>query len=186
MKDKARILITEECHRSCFGCCNTYSHIMENSQYINDFTGLPSNLDEIMITGGEPMLSPIRTERIAKELRNAYPASKIYLYSALYNKNLGKIIPILDGLHYTLHERANEEDIHSLYRLQELLQVNKEDWKEKSFRLYIDDKVNLPIDIIHNIWSQVNISKWLTEQELLDKQPDGLPEGERLFIYTGK
>lgn len=186
LEDKARILITEICNRNCYGCCNTYSTIMSQAQYINDLTELPQELEEIIITGGEPMLFPKKTQRIVEELRNRYPSSKLYLYSAFYHKNLKNIIPTLDGLHYTIHQGAKEKDLILLDELQELLQKNQESWNDKSFRLFIDDRVDLPIRIIPNVWTQVRIDKWLTEQELLDKQPNGLPPGEKLYIYTGK
>ncbi len=185
IEDKARILITEKCNRDCSGCCNTYSKIMGEARYIDRLTDLPTALKEIMITGGEPMLFPDKTEKIIRELRERYSSSKIYLYSALYRKKLEDIIPLIDGLHYTLHEGATEKDLKLLYGLQELLKINGKDWGEKSFRLYIDNKINLSITIIPNLWRQVNMSKWLTEEELLFKQPGGLPKGELLFIYTG-
>lgn len=185
IEDKARVLITEDCNRNCSGCCNTYSKIMRNAQYIDDLGDLPPRLSEIMITGGEPMLFPDKTERIARELRSRSPSSRIYLYSALYHSNLENIIPIIDGLHYTIHEGATKGDLKLLDRLQGLLQAYRKDWSEKSFRLYIDNRVHLPVRVIPNVWTQVNMSKWLTERELLDKQPEGLPKDESLFIYTG-
>lgn len=183
---KARILITRECNRNCAGCCNKYSHIMKNARFISNLGDLPMDLSSIMISGGEPMLFPHKTERIAAELKDRHPSSKLYLYSALYHPHLGKIIPIIDGLHYTVHEGATERDVELLDKLQGLIQTHRKDWEKKSFRLYVDDKVILPVRIVPNIWNQVNVSKWMTEQELLDKQPNGLPEGESLFIYTGK
>jgi len=177
--------VTKACHRQCAGCCNTYTTIMKHASYIERIADLPTELDEIMITGGEPMLVPERTQRLSTQIRNRYPASKLYLYSAEYNEAMKNTIPIVDGLHYTVHEGATLQDITSLNRLQELLQSHKAQWREKSFRLYIDNRVILPVTINPDIWSQVNISKWFTEQELLDKQPTGLPVGESLFIYIG-
>lgn len=186
IKDKARILITEKCNRNCSGCCNTYERIMKSAQYLDTLTELPKDLKEIMITGGEPMLFPQKTERITKELRKIYPQAKIYLYSSLYNKNLENIISLLDGFQYTIHEGAIERDLLLLDNLQELLKEHRQDWKEKSFRLYIDDRVDLPVRIMPHIWDRATISTWLTEEELLDLQPDGLPKGEALYIYTGE
>ena len=185
IEDKARVLITEDCNRRCSGCCNTYSQIMSPAQYIYSLVNLPRELGEIMITGGEPMLYPEKTQRIARKLRGRYSSSKLYLYSALYHDNLENIIPILDGFHYTIHKGAKEKDLVLLDRLQGLLQRHQEDWCDKSFRLYVDDRVNLAVRIVPNVWSQVRISKWLTEQELLQQQPEGLPAREHLYIYTG-
>ena len=185
IEDKARVLITEDCNRGCSGCCNTYSDIMSHAQYIDNLMDLPQELGGIMITGGEPMLNPERTQRIVEELRGRYPSSKLYLYSALYHDNLENILPILDGFHYTIHEGAKEKDLVLLDSLQGLLQRHQEDWSDKSFRLYVDDRVDLPVRIVPNVWTKANVSKWMTEQELLEKQPDGLPAREHLYIYTG-
>jgi organic radical activating enzyme len=185
LEDKARLLITMKCNRQCAGCCNTYYNIMSDARHIDSLTDLPDELGSIMITGGEPMLFPQKTQRIAEELRNRYPLSRLYLYSATYDDNLENIIPLLDGFHYTIHKEANNNDLILLDKLQELLQRHQEDWRDKSFRLYVDDKVNLSVRIVSDVWTQANISKWLTEEELLEKQPGGLPAKEKLYIYTG-
>lgn len=184
-KTKARVLITEDCNRNCTGCCNNFESIMQHAQYIDTLYELPQFLTEIMISGGEPMLYPERTLRITRELRDQYPLSKIYLYSSFYNKNLEEIIPLLDGFQYTIHEGATESDLVLLDKLQELLENHRKDWHDKSFRLYIDDKVDLPVRVLPNVWNKAKVSTWLTENELLDIQPNGIPEGELLYIYTG-
>ena len=183
-KNKARVLITKECNRSCSGCCNNFDSIMRYAQYIDTLSDLPQELSEVMISGGEPMLFTERTLRLTEELKERYPFSKLYLYSSYYNNTLEDIIPLLDGFQYTIHEGATEEDLLLLDNLQELLDRHKEEWTDKSFRLYIDDKVDIPMRILPNVWNKAKVSTWLTEEELLNIQPNGLPEGEALYVYT--
>lgn len=181
LNKKLRLLVTTECPRQCVGCCNTYTKIMENATQINTLEGL-INYSEIMITGGEPMLHPDKTLKIIDQLKKRNPDALIYLYSALYNKDFPKLLEKIDGLHFTLHYNANDEDIFSFYKLQESIFERKKDWRHKSFRLYIDNKLGLSVKIIPFVWDLVNVSKWLTEEELIKKQPQGLPLNEELFI----
>lgn len=185
LEQRARVLITEECNRNCSGCCNKYFKIMEQAKRITTLDEL-SIYKIISITGGEPLLFPEKTERIIDELKGKKDPPVIYLYSAYYHPSLKKIIPMIGGLHYTVHEGAKEKDFELFYSLQELIKINKKEWKDKSFRLYIDNKVDEPLSILPNVWNQSNVSKWLTEKELLDKQPNGLPLNETLFIYMGE
>jgi len=183
-KTKARLLITEECNRNCSYCCNHYYNIMKNTKYINSLDELPVNLTEIMITGGEPMLFPQKTKDISIKLKKKYPFSKLYLYTTLYNDELENIIPYLDGVHYSLHSKETINDLELLYKFQGLLCLYEEEWNKKSFRLYVDSKVKLPVSVIPYLWKRMEMFKWSTEEELIAKQPDGLPAGESLYILN--
>ena len=180
--NKARVLITRECLKDCQGCCNNYNQIMKGAQYINHINELPFDLDEILITGGEPLLRPSRTFRIVKTLAANYPDSKLYLYSAFYSPALEVMIPYLNGLHYTIHKNETAWDIELFNALQDLLTRYKRKWAKKSFRLYIENGVKIVFRIKAYSWSNIRITKWLTEKELLEKQPNGLPLGESLYI----
>ena len=81
---KARIIITLDCNRKCIGCVNTYTSTIQQAKYLTSLNQLPDKLEEIIITGGETMLRPIKTFRIVKELRNKYSLTKIYMYTAWF------------------------------------------------------------------------------------------------------
>lgn len=132
----------------------------------------------ICITGGEPLLQPDRTLGIIARIRRQYPGAAIYLYSALYTKRMSEIVEAVDGIHYTLHEGATEADVEGPRQFQELI---GEKGSGKSFRLYIDPRVRRRVSLRPDLWKRVEIKPWLTEEELLAAQPNGLPD-ETLFI----
>lgn len=153
---------------------------MSTAKYINSLNELPQDLSEILITGGEPMLFPDKTLEIIKTLKTKYIHVPVYLYIALYDKKVKDIIEIIDGVQYSIHSECTEKDIELLNEFQNLLLRNK--YTNKSFRLFIDIKVSRFISINPSIWNSIRISKWFSEKELLDKQPNGLPLDESLFI----
>lgn len=107
MNTKLRLLVTEKCHNNCPMCCN--------KQF--DLKGLPVvdrwDYDEIMITGGEPLASNKCASYLMDlilGIRATWKAcgwnGKIYLYTSTRRADLViKIIPYLDGIVYTPHNR---------------------------------------------------------------------------------
>lgn len=118
MYRKARFLITLDCHRSCDGCCNSYGKIMGYARNVSSLEEL-FDFDEIIITGGEPMLHGAETVKMIRNIKSMYPKKKIYLYTTLFNNYVLDILPILDGIHYTLHYPADELDNQLLLLFQE-------------------------------------------------------------------
>lgn len=143
--------------------------------------------DIIMITGGEPMLTPDRVVRLAKIFRKVAPRSQIFLYTAL-NKDMhdmSKVIDSVDGIQFTLHSEATEQDIAEFYAFQQLAKG----WaNRKSFRLFVDGRIphakELKID--SSVWQRSEIGHWKSEDELKNLQPGGLPENEDLFVLSPK
>lgn len=80
MNKKLRLLVTANCPNHCPLCCN--------KQF--KFDDIPVvdrwDYDEIMITGGEPLLYPERLERLCKSIRDVTEqmglSPKIYVYTA--------------------------------------------------------------------------------------------------------
>lgn len=171
----ARLLITKACTRHCPGCCNTYPAIMAQIQTIASLTEI-TGFAECCITGGEPMLIPERVSAVVAELRARNPESHIYLYTALYRPEIKNLLPLLDGIHFTLHAGANRVDQRGFAAFQQLLRYHA-----GSFRLYIDPRVTRPVVIYPYVWTRVEVKPWLTEEQLLALQPGGLPPGEQLF-----
>jgi len=102
MDDKAnklRLILFEECHRSCEGCCNRDWNL-KSLPVCSDFRGY----DRIMLTGGEPMLHPEIIVRAigAITLQTSTP---IILYTALLTNKvlLGRILDVIEGITVTLH-----------------------------------------------------------------------------------
>jgi hypothetical protein len=100
-----RLLLFAACNRSCEGCCN--------KQW--DLTALPVcesyvPFEEIILTGGEPMLAPVLVHQTIDEIRRETPAS-IYLYTAKVDDWLAArgVLNHVDGMTVTLHEQRDLE-----------------------------------------------------------------------------
>ena len=113
MNKKLRLLVTAECDRHCPLCCNNRF----------DFDKIPvvedlGAYDEIDITGGEPMLFPIRTYKLIQSIRKSdeYTGKHtiIYLYTAQF-PSLPTPVAIdifrdLDGICFTPHDERGVWD----------------------------------------------------------------------------
>lgn len=97
---KLRLVLNTDCNRNCEGCCNK-DWDLENLEIATDY----AQYDEILLTGGEPMLYPDHIERVVGVLREQTVAP-IYLYTAKIDDTFAamKILEIIDGITITLHE----------------------------------------------------------------------------------
>lgn len=171
---KARIIVTEKCNRNCEGCYNKdwkYEPPIE----LEDFNIL-EEYDEIIITGGEPLLYPTQLQTFLSTLwkKDTLSEKKFYLYSADCTKilELIDIITLLDGLTFTIH---SEEDIKPFLQFNRILLFLKEEMLEDiSLRLYIFDNLQTKFPLIDlSLWKVKNVS-WIKDCPL--------PEEETLFI----
>jgi len=179
---QARIIITFACPRKCAGCANSYQSLLKQAVQlpINGLDRL-KDYDGIMLTGGEPMLQPDRTIKIAELFHKEVPSAKIYLYTALHKSNddMENVLQHVDGVQFSVHKEANDQDIADFQSFQALASR----WKNKSFRLYIDKSQKERAHIIPSVWARVT-SSWYSEDELLAWRSSGLPKDEELFILT--
>lgn len=174
MKRTARVIITLDCKRNCPYCVNKYESIKKIMKPIGSFTEV-EDYQEILITGGEPMLNPPKTGAMIFNLRTAYPKKTLYLYTAKYHHEIWKIIPFLNGVHYSIHEKATEIEVMEFHQFQDTLYL-RDLWKKKSFRLYVNPENHYGITIRPKLWSRVEIKPWIPEDEMC------LPPHEDLFI----
>lgn len=101
---KLRLLLREECDRSCKGCCNK-DWSLSDLPIATDFRGY----DLIMLTGGEPMLDAKHVIDTANRIRDVNFTTEIVLYTAKTNRPLELIglLVFLDGVTITLHEQKD-------------------------------------------------------------------------------
>lgn len=165
----ARLLLWKDCNRKCPGCCNTYQSLMDQMKPIR-LEGL-KDFDVICLTGGEPMLYPNRLISIIKRLKIINPTAKIYLYTALYKPSIESIIPLIDGLQFSIHYPASSKDVLEFVAMQYLL-VNK----NGSYRSFIDNRVLSSIPILPAVWTRLEIKPWIKEGDC------PLPKDEQLFL----
>lgn len=168
MNKKLRLLITGRCPNNCELCCNKQFDL--NSIPIVDRW----DYDEIMITGGEPLLfvGSLITELISLQsvfnMMGTNP--KIYIYTADCTNNAARILPYVDGIVLTPHKTL---DIYHFVELNNFLlkHKNDKDFKDLSLRLNLfpNIKAQLSKDIDLSLW-QVKDMKWVKDCPV--------PEGE--------
>ena len=114
MKKTARVIITSKCDRKCPGCCNSKLDYTSLAKVIGGITAL-KDYEEVVITGGEPMINPAQLYTVIKMLRKQNKRQKIYLYTAcLTMDDHPVILKHLDGITVTVHAEATDEDIRNL------------------------------------------------------------------------
>jgi hypothetical protein len=160
---KLRLLLTEECNRSCEGCCNNDWDLQSLNQV--DWGALPL-YKEVMITGGEPMLKPKGLFNIVSMIR-AYAFVPIYLYTAKTNVPLALVaaLAIVDGITLTIHEQADVNNFVEFWWYAKQLP----DIKQKSLRLNIFKGIDM---------SNVNTRGWKIQDEMVWMKDCPLPTDE--------
>ena len=166
----ARVITTLACGRSCEYCCNKYETLTQLRKKIREISEV-WDYDQILLTGGEPMLQPKRIIEICQKLRDSRYPGKIYMYSAKWTTELWDVLEYLDGIHFTLHT-ASQDDVSDFMNFQNMIRC----FPEKSFRCYISPSIAAPIRIYPNLWTRLEIKPWIPE----GKCP--LPSNEELFI----
>ena len=174
---KARVIVTLKCNRDCENCCNK-EEVFKQHKILTDINDLLS-YDEIIITGGEPILLCGMLINYLYYLRGKYK-KLIFLYSALYNNEQEyiDILRVVSGLHFTLHNEAKDKEIDELKKLSSLLLKYKDIYKHLSLRLAIDNRLYDKYDfsnINFSGWSVVRKMKWLVNAPL--------PKDEELFVF---
>ncbi len=179
---KYRVILTKKCPRQCLDCINTFDPVINKAKKVK-LEQIKSEGDDIVLTGGEPGIYPY-LEKVVEKLKTQNPDSKMYIYSALANKKIMDILPNVDGLSFTLHDDASEIDIASFLKLQKRMKELKEKYPEKSYRLYIDSRLDKDVKIEPNLYTRVNKIKWMNEEEILAQKDRnfGCPADEELVI----
>lgn len=98
----------------------------------------------------------------------------VYLYTAMYHPQIREILPVVDGVQYTLHAPLSRVDLDGFQKFQDDIRLVR-----GSYRLYIDPSITTPIVICPNLWRRVEVKPWILEGAC------PLPPGETLFILDG-
>ena len=173
---KLRLVVTGRCHNSCPMCCNNRF----------DLSKLPVvqhwDYDEIMITGGEPLLFSSRVLDLIIAIKNqaTYTGKnpKIYLYTALPGKtcwmafnliHFNLILSHIDGIVVTPH---TTDDLQNFIRINNwLLRFNRHSVKSLRLNLFPEVKRLLPEDTDLSLW-KIKDMQWIKDCPV--------PEGEDL------
>lgn len=162
---KLRLLLLDECNRSCKGCCNKDWNL-DALPVCESFAGYES----IMLTGGEPMLVPDTITHVVQRIR-AETDAPIHLYTAWREDpwHLASILTRVDGLTLTLHTRKDTE---SLRLLVEIIQATG--IKNKSLRL----------NVFHGISTgDIDLSAWHVKKNIRWVKDCPLPADEVFMRY---
>lgn len=183
---KLRLLFTEKCNRSCKGCCNK-GYDLEKLPKVTHF-----NYDEILITGGEPLLFLEQLKGFIKAVRIVSKA-KIIVYTSLVNSwtapyansgyfwktndSIFKIIKFVDGITLTLHTQQDSDNFADLLYIIEISCKSTTEesayntFKTKSLRLNVFKGIKLPenFPMALSLWDVKDNREWVKDCPL----PDG-------------
>jgi len=156
---KLRLLVTKKCHRNCPLCVN--------KQW--DLNKLPtweviSPYEEIVITGGEPLLFPTKLKLLLQEIRYLSNWVKLFLYTTKTD-GLLDVLPLVNGVTLTLHE---QRDVEPFIRLNKEL-LDSRLHIGKSLRLKVFDGIVLPEGEDFKVWNIVP-TEWLEDCPLPEEE----------------
>ena len=168
MKKKLRLLVTPICDRLCPMCCNK-KYDLTSLPKVDTFVGY----DEILLTGGEPMLDHHLVNRTVSTIRMQNKNVKVYMYTAktdLPHKLLFTLLLKLDGLTITLHK---QEDVPNFIDFLELLYKVYGVIVPRSLRISVFKHVDISV---HK--ALIKMCGWKIKDDLTWQKECPLPKGE--------
>jgi organic radical activating enzyme len=172
-KTTARVLITKDCPRNCTYCCNKYPLVKDSITTIKEIM-LLYPYEQVIITGGEPLLYPVYVIGLIARLRELNPKQTIFLYTAQYSKYFEDICKLVDGLTFTIHD-ANPNNVEILRQVQ--YDIMRAATSKKSFRLSFNPNIGNELPIIPSVWTSIKLKHWFTKEE----QGVVIPPSELLY-----
>lgn len=145
---KLRLLLLSECNRSCKGCCNK-DWDLDALKVCESFKGY----DEIILTGGEPLLNPGLIRETVRRIR-AESSAPIYLYTAWRDDPwlLATTLMLVDGITLTLHTRKDTEPFEEFNKVIKFLGI-----EGKSLRL----------NVFHGVSTgKADLSNWVVKKNM--------------------
>jgi len=162
---KLRLLVTKKCDRKCPGCCNK-DWDLDGLEEATDDELL--SYEEILITGGEPLLYPDEFAKLLARLDVFAYHVKKYVYTAR-TKSPGvfaAVITIVDGITVTLHKQKDVDDFNLCI---DFLDNTHVDYKKKSLRLNIFKGID---------YSSIDTTNWDVKDEMVWIKDCPLPTDE--------
>lgn len=151
MNKKLRLLFTENCNRSCEMCCNK-EYNLDTLPKVSHY-----NYDEILITGGEPLLYLDKLVLLIIEIK-AKSNAKVYVYTAMIDYELLVLIADVDGITLTLH---TQKDVNDFAVFQKTI-IRCKLYKGKSLRLVIFKGLDARILNVDH-WDVTDNVEWVND-----------------------
>lgn len=151
---KLRLLLFKEWLKDCEGCCNK-NWDLDSLPIAGSFKGY----DEIMLTGGEPMLKPTLVFETIRRIRDENQHAKIYLYTSYLTSQLILFCArnYIQGVVITLHDQSEVEDF--MFFDIGLSQITYH--SHQSLRLNIFDNVSVPNVKLKCNWKIKKNIRWI-------------------------
>jgi hypothetical protein len=172
--NKARVITTLSCTRSCRYCSNFNPNITKSIVTLKDLRDL-SSFDEINISGGEPILFPDKLFNLVSRLKLINSRARYYLYISTFRdkQDIETALYLFDGIQYTIHDILLKDDIEKFEAFQSLAVK----YSTKSYRLALSPVLNTPLSVIPSIWSVIKIKRWFNYQQITSP-----PDNEILYM----
>ena len=162
-----RLIITEQCDRECEGCCNKQFDVksLPKCESFDDY-------DQIILTGGEPLLNPSRVIEIMNEIRIANPLAYIIVYTAKTDdhRGLAFVAKHADAMTVTLHEHMDAVQLMSFA-------ISLPHLFDGSFRMNVFKSVKL-MDQTYTAFEEIG---WKVKKDIEWIEDCPLPENETLM-----
>lgn len=164
-----RLLLFKDCNRNCRGCCNKGFDLDSLPPLDPYLYGSFQGYDNIILTGGEPMLDPFLIKKMVTAIRTQ-TGTPIILYTAKYDnpRELLSILKLVDGLTVTLH---TPKDVTAFSVFNNLVNQDVDFFKEKSLRLNVF--YNVPLKTLKN-----NLQLWKVKKNIHWIKDCPLPSNE--------
>lgn len=184
MRKTARILVTIKCNRSCPGCANDKFVVSDQANHMKSVEEI-KGYDDVIVTGGEPMLRAKATETFIDMARNRIAEDgKIFMYSSTVEvgkKEHTDVLKKLDGITFTVHYESKLKDILMMMALGGWIEVYKKLYNPNfTARLLLDTRLVEKFELAnlnHSAWNEIKWLEWIEDGEC------PLPEHETGYIY---
>lgn len=135
-----RLILWRDCNRNCPKCPN--KNLPPQPPFDGDFT----KYDEIILTGGEPLMRPYDLYRVVDEIRQQTDVP-VYMYTALAAAYpIGELLKYIQGITFTVYDRLG---MAALGRLNDHLVASN--LTDKSLRLIVFGAIPIP-QIVKLFW----------------------------------
>lgn len=123
-KQSARLIFTLSCREKYKYCCNT-EDLIKSATNTTKLSEL-NEYDPIVIAGGEPLLKPRHTIGFCKAIKKNCGNPKLFLYTTQITLSvftLRRVIEVVDGITFGLHEDLSLEEQDSITTIQSIIPI---------------------------------------------------------------